>query len=55
LIAYSGAADIALALLPWKLFWPLNMNRKEKLGIIVAMSMGILSVQFCLLRQRTDG
>jgi hypothetical protein len=41
-IAYSGAMDIALALLPWGIFWPLMMKRVENLGIIFAMSMGIL-------------
>jgi hypothetical protein len=41
-LGYSAAMDIILALLPWKLVWPLNMRRKEKIGVIVAMSMGIL-------------
>lgn len=41
-IAYSGTMDIALALLPWKLFLPLTMDRAEKIGITAAMSMGIL-------------
>ena len=35
--------DIVLALLPWKLVWPLNMRRKEKIGVIVAMSMGVFA------------
>ena len=33
--------DIVLALLPWKLLWNLQMRKKEKVGIIVAMSMGV--------------
>ena len=37
---YSALMDIVLALLPWKLIWPLNMRKKEKIGAIVAMSMG---------------
>lgn len=41
-IVYSGAMDIILALLPWKIIWTLTMNRKEKVGVLVAMSMGIL-------------
>jgi hypothetical protein len=39
---YSGAMDIVLALLPWKIIWPLTMNHKEKIGVLVAMSMGVL-------------
>ena len=34
--------DIALALLPWKLIVGLQMKRKEKIGVIFAMSMGVL-------------
>lgn len=40
---YSAAMDIILALLPWKLIWPLNMRKKEKIGAIVAMSMGVFA------------
>lgn len=40
--AYSGAVDIMLALLPCKIFWPLMMRRKEKIGITIAMGMGVL-------------
>ncbi len=34
--------DLALALLPWKLIWNLQMKKKEKFGVAVAMSCGIL-------------
>ncbi|KAK4161872.1 hypothetical protein QBC43DRAFT_91493 [Cladorrhinum sp. PSN259] len=40
---YSGAMDIILALIPWKLIWSLTMNRKEKCGVLVAMSMGVFA------------
>jgi hypothetical protein len=40
--AYSGCMDILLALLPWKMIWKLQMRKKEKFGIALAMSMGIL-------------
>lgn len=40
---YSALMDIVLALLPWKLIWPLNMRKKEKIGAIVAMSMGVFA------------
>jgi len=41
-IVYSAAMDFTLALLPWKLIWGLQILRKEKFGIGIAMSMGIL-------------
>lgn len=34
--------DFVLALLPWKVIWKLQMKRKEKVGVALAMSMGIL-------------
>lgn len=34
--------DIVLAFLPWKLVWSLQMKLKEKLGVAVAMSLGVL-------------
>jgi hypothetical protein len=34
--------DFVLALLPWKVIWKLQMKRKEKAGVAIAMSMGIL-------------
>ena len=37
--------DFALSLLPWKLLWGLQMQGKERVGVIIAMSMGILYVQ----------
>ncbi|KAE9366583.1 hypothetical protein N431DRAFT_495054 [Stipitochalara longipes BDJ] len=40
--AYSAAMDFTLALLPWKVIWPLQLKRVEKVGIAVAMSMGVL-------------
>ncbi|KAG7283942.1 hypothetical protein NEMBOFW57_010300 [Staphylotrichum longicolle] len=40
---YSGAMDIVLAVVPWKIIWTLTMNRKEKIGVMVAMSMGVFA------------
>jgi hypothetical protein len=34
--------DIALALLPWTIIPKLQIQRAEKFGIAVAMSMGVL-------------
>lgn len=39
---FSGVCDLVLSLLPWSLIWNLRMSRKEKLGVGLAMSMGIL-------------
>lgn len=36
--------DVALAFLPWKFIWDLQMSKKEKIGVVVAMSMGVLFV-----------
>ena len=40
--AYSGIVDITLAMMPWKIIWGLKMRLKEKIGVGVAMSMGLL-------------
>lgn len=34
--------DFILALLPWKIILSMTMNKKEKLGVLIAMSMGVL-------------
>ncbi|KAK4149363.1 hypothetical protein C8A00DRAFT_47010 [Chaetomidium leptoderma] len=44
---YSGVMDFVLALLPWKVIWKLQMKRKEKVGVALAMSMGILKLIRC--------
>jgi len=41
-LAYSGAMDIVLAIIPWRIIWNLTMNKKEKFGVLFAMSMGVL-------------
>lgn len=38
----SGVCDLLFALLPWHLVWGLRMRKKEKVGVVVAMSMGVL-------------
>ena len=42
--AWCAIADFALALLPWTLIWGLQMRLREKVGVGIAMSMGILYV-----------
>jgi hypothetical protein len=34
--------DVILALLPWVVLWGLEMKKREKVGIALAMSMGIM-------------
>jgi len=36
--------DFVLALLPWTVVWGLTMRKTEKIGVAVAMSMGVLYV-----------
>ncbi len=41
-IGYSGAMDLVLTLLPWAVVWKKAIQKKEKIGVLLAMSMGIL-------------
>ncbi|KAJ5113681.1 hypothetical protein N7456_002215 [Penicillium angulare] len=41
--AYSGCMDFVLALLPWMVLWGLEMKKREKIGIALAMSMGVFA------------
>jgi len=36
--------DIVLAIIPWKIVWNVAINKREKFGALVAMSMGVLCV-----------
>lgn len=41
--AYSALMDLVLAFLPWQFLWGLQMKRKEKIGVGIAMSMGVFA------------
>ncbi|KAH9872873.1 hypothetical protein J1614_005267 [Plenodomus biglobosus] len=41
--AWCAAADFSLALIPWKLIWRLQLQTTEKIGVGIAMSMGVLA------------
>lgn len=41
---FFGLTDIALALLPWRLLFFPELKRWERLGVVVAMSLGALCV-----------
>ena len=40
--AWCAIIDFALALLPWYLIWDLQMRLHEKIGVGIAMSLGVL-------------
>jgi hypothetical protein len=40
--AWCVVADFTLALMPWSLIWGLQMRLQEKIGVGIAMSMGLL-------------
>lgn len=44
--------DIALAMLPWTVIWGLQMKVKEKIGVAIAMSCGVLYVSLKKTRAR---
>ena len=39
---YAGVVDICLALLPWKIIMGTPLRNREKAGVAIAMSMGVL-------------
>jgi rhodopsin domain-containing protein len=41
--AWSGVMDIMLAVLPWSIINRRSLNQKERLGVLVAMSMGVFA------------
>lgn len=40
---YSGAMDVVLALCPWVLLWSMSMTKREKAGVAICMSMGVVA------------
>ncbi|KAK4457264.1 hypothetical protein QBC42DRAFT_318778 [Cladorrhinum samala] len=47
---YSAVTDFVLALLPWKVVWKLQMKRKEKAGVAIAMSLGVFAGATALVK-----
>ncbi len=41
--AYSALMDFVLAFLPWKFLWKLQMKTNEKIGVGLAMSIGVFA------------
>ncbi|KAK2596317.1 hypothetical protein N8I77_013213 [Diaporthe amygdali] len=48
--AWSGLADIVLALLAWVIILPMQMRSNEKIGVAVAMSLGLVSGAMALAK-----
>lgn len=46
---WAALMDISLALLPWKVLWGLQMRTAEKIGVCLAMSLGLLCVYLARL------
>lgn len=40
--AFAASCDLILALLPWRILMRVRMYRREKIGVALAMSMGVL-------------
>jgi hypothetical protein len=49
--AYSGIMDLIFAIIPWKIIMRMQMETKEKIGVALAMSMGVLWVLPLLARR----
>jgi hypothetical protein len=43
ILAYSTTMDFVLAALPWTFLYNLHLRKREKVGILIAMSMGTMS------------
>ncbi|KAG5929125.1 hypothetical protein E4U42_007029 [Claviceps africana] len=48
--SYSAATDFILALLPWAILWKLQMKRREKFGVAVAMSFGVFAGSVAIVK-----
>ncbi|EFQ95833.1 hypothetical protein PTT_04703 [Pyrenophora teres f. teres 0-1] len=49
---WAAIMDISMALLPWKVLWALQMRFAEKIGVGIAMSLGILAGATAIVRAR---
>ncbi|KAK4459908.1 hypothetical protein QBC42DRAFT_112104 [Cladorrhinum samala] len=51
--SYSAFSDFVLALLPWRILLRYNMYNREKIGVAVAMSMGVFAGITCIIKLTT--
>lgn len=47
--------DLCLAILPWTIIRRLSLNRKERLGVLIAMSMGVFAGLTSIAKTATLG
>lgn len=47
---WAASMDYVLALLPWVILWKLQMKRAEKIGVGIAMSLGVLSGTVAIIK-----
>ncbi len=45
--------DFVLAIVPWLLIWGVQMRTHEKVGLVIAMSLGVLYVPSPTAQQPT--
>ncbi|KAK3377230.1 hypothetical protein B0T24DRAFT_237074 [Lasiosphaeria ovina] len=50
---YSGVCDIVLAFVPWRLVWNLQMHARDKLGVAIAMSIGVFAGATAFVKSAT--
>jgi hypothetical protein len=48
--AWSAASDFALTILAWRVVWSMRMRTKEKIGVAIALSFGLLSGAITIFR-----
>lgn len=47
---WAALMDISLALLPWKILWSVQLRTPEKIGVLCAMSLGLLAGATAIIR-----
>ncbi|KAK0755141.1 hypothetical protein B0T18DRAFT_315992 [Schizothecium vesticola] len=48
--AYSGIMDLIFAIIPWKIIMRMQMETKEKIGVALAMSMGVFAAAAAFIK-----
>ncbi|KAK0721101.1 hypothetical protein B0H67DRAFT_644264 [Lasiosphaeris hirsuta] len=48
--AYSGILDLVFAIIPWQIIMRLQMETKEKIGVALAMSMGVFAAAAAFIK-----
>lgn len=48
--AYSGVLDLVFAIIPWQIIMRMQMATKEKIGVALAMSMGVFAAAAAFIK-----